>query len=208
MTDRLPVPMPGTDIVPHGWYESVVLPWADEQANGKDLREASAKLAGFAVAYRLMDGDAIEFEKARRVLEVRLGELLGEGKRGQPGQAISHAREIDGGLDRNERHRFRQLAANRRGVLALLKKATREEEVTRAALLKRFAPPRVVIPHPEGDILRFADLCERITELADEAVFALWAYEADVPIPEVVMDSLRDAVTAIQNVMKELEKHG
>ncbi len=40
------------------------------------------------------------------LLEVRWGELLGEGKRGRPEN--SHASEIT--LDKDDRHRFRQLA--------------------------------------------------------------------------------------------------
>lgn len=57
--------------------------------------------------------DAVELMKGRRVLEVRWGELLGDAEIGanQHGQG-SHASE-GSPLGKDERHRFRQLAAGK-----------------------------------------------------------------------------------------------
>ena len=66
----------------------------------------------------------LELTKARRYLEVRWGELLGPTRSGaRQDLAPSHARE-GSALAKNDRHRFRQLAANREVVVDLIRTAT------------------------------------------------------------------------------------
>lgn len=140
MTSPTTALIPGQDmeLVPEGWWESTLLPWAQEQTDVTNLKKADAGLAGMAEAYRKLGRPTIEFTKGRRTLELQIGEALGPlpGKaHGQtaPGKSASHAGEA---FHRMEKRRFRQLAAHREAVLAILRKATAEDEVTRAAVLK------------------------------------------------------------------------
>jgi phage N-6-adenine-methyltransferase len=130
------VPVPGTDLVPDGWWETTVVPWADEQTIAEELKRADAQLAGFEAAWRQIDKDTLELTRARRYLEIRRGELLGEAVNGRP-QAdteTSLAREVS--LDHNLRHRLRELAKDKPRAMEHLREATDAEQVTRAALLK------------------------------------------------------------------------
>ena len=76
------VPIPGTDLVPDGWCERTVMPWADEQLEQATIANASAQVAGLLEAYKTLGADTLELTKARRYLEVRWGELLGSAERG------------------------------------------------------------------------------------------------------------------------------
>jgi ParB family chromosome partitioning protein len=127
--------MPGTDLVPDGWWEATVVPWADSQTEADAIRRADAELAGFEAAWRQINKDTLELTRARRYLEIRRGELLGDGQEAMlAGKADpSLARE---GLDRNLRHRLRQLAEGKLRAMEYLREATDAELVTRTALLK------------------------------------------------------------------------
>ena len=76
--DLLPVlaPQPGTDLVPDGWCDAVVVPWLEEQTETYSLPKAAAQLDGMVSAYRTLKSDTFELVKARRFLEIRWGELL------------------------------------------------------------------------------------------------------------------------------------
>lgn len=103
------VPVPGTDLVPDGWCEHTVIPWADAQYEQAAIANASAQLAGLETAYRTLGADTLELTKARRYLEVRWGELLGPGRavKTGPGLNASHASET---LRKDDKHRFRKLS--------------------------------------------------------------------------------------------------
>lgn len=133
MSDLAVIPSPGTDLVPDGWCESVIIPWADEQTAIAEVRQARARVIGLEAAYRSLNADALELVKARRYLEVRWGELLGDAKPGPPPES-SHASEDSIGKD--DRHRFRQLAAARDRVVPLIREADDPESLSRAALLR------------------------------------------------------------------------
>ena len=47
VTGTVAVPLPGTELVPPGWWESTVVPWADRQVEDEAIRRADAELAGF-----------------------------------------------------------------------------------------------------------------------------------------------------------------
>ena len=125
-----PMPQPGTDLVPDGWCAHVVMPWADRQTEEATMAEASAHLAGLEAAYATLGADTLELAKARRYLEVRWGELLGEGVQGRH----SHASERT--LGKDNRHRFRQMAGARDRVVELIQTATDSDELSRAQILK------------------------------------------------------------------------
>jgi phage N-6-adenine-methyltransferase len=125
--------VPGTDLVPDGWCESTVMPWADEQENEGPLEQATAKLAGLIAAYKTLNADALELIKARRYIEVRWGQLLGPPVEGRP-EKTSLASEVSP-LTPNERYQFRALAEEPAVVEAIVS-AEDESEVSRAALLR------------------------------------------------------------------------
>ena len=73
--------------------------------------------------------------KARRYLEIRWGEVLGPGedvKTGR-GRIASHASEA---LDKDSRHRFRQLAAHKEKLLPKIREATDVELLRRNSLFR------------------------------------------------------------------------
>jgi phage N-6-adenine-methyltransferase len=143
-------PTPGVDLVPDGWAESTVVPWLAEQFDEQALKQASAQLAGLETAYRTLDADTLELVKARRYLEIRWGELLGQAKQGQRDDLEpSHASESS--LDKDDRHRFRQLAGNREHVEKVLREATDADELSRAALLRSVSGNGAHVGNNSGD---------------------------------------------------------
>lgn len=139
----VPVPQPGTDLVPDGWCESAFVPWLEQTTAADELATAAAQLDGLVAAYRTLDADARELLKARRHLEVRWGELLGEAQRGgdrgnQHTGGKSFASDLPADvLTPNQRMQFRRLAEHKDAVLAVLAEAESAEDLTRAAVLKR-----------------------------------------------------------------------
>lgn len=134
----LSIPIPGHDLIPDGWWQSTVKPWADKQVEQARIAEATATLAGLEAAWREMGLDALELMKGRRYLELRWGELLGSGEavKTGPGRNASHASEA---LGKDDRHRFRRLAAAPDLVVQQIATAEEEEQITRAALLRLVA---------------------------------------------------------------------
>lgn len=132
-TGEIVVPQPGAEMVPAGWCDSTMVPWADAQTEVSELAEAGAKLAGLEAAYRALNKDTLELTKARRYVELRWGELLGKAKPGPPSESSLAGEDS---LHRMERHRFRQLAENRERVIDILRDATDADHLSRAALLK------------------------------------------------------------------------
>lgn len=132
-------PVPGTDLVPDGWCESTVMPWADEQAEVGPLAQAAAKLAGLQAAYKTLGDDALELTKARRYVEVRWGELLGPAKPGPPDKSSPASEDS---LTPNARHDFRAMAAPevRERIVETIRTATESDTLSRAALLREAKP--------------------------------------------------------------------
>lgn len=134
MSDLAVIPQPGTDLVPDGWCESTVVPWLVEQTSIDVLRTASAQLAGLETAYKTLNADTLELVKARRLLEVRIGDLLGPTTQGtRTDMEPSHASESS--IDKDERYRFRKLAENREAVEEIVRTATDADSLSRAAVL-------------------------------------------------------------------------
>lgn len=144
-TDVVPIaPTPGTDLVPDGWWESTVMPWADEQTDEQSLQEANAQIAGMQAAYEQMNADTLELTRARRVIEIRWGELLGPARVGRPSadEERSPASDLLEPMDRN---RFRRLAAARDRLVGVLRDTDDPDKLTRAALLRIAASPEVEV---------------------------------------------------------------
>lgn len=135
----LAAPKPGSDLVPDGWADAVVVPWLERQFDSAVFPTTAAWLDGMTAAYGTLKADAFELVKARRLLEIRWGELLGPGQPGNPTGAnqfggTSHA--CDDPLSRDDRHRFRQLAAHKERALDYIRCATDADELSRAAVLR------------------------------------------------------------------------
>ena len=130
------VPQPGDDLVPDGWADAVVVPWAEKQDEADLIEHAVAQVAGLVAAYRTVRADTLELVKARRYLEVRWGELLGETKPGQRTD-LEPLRASNGpSLPRIERHRLRELARHAPEIRERVRQATESDEITRAVLLR------------------------------------------------------------------------
>jgi phage N-6-adenine-methyltransferase len=137
--DLLPVlaPQPGTDLVPDGWCDAVVVPWLEEQTETYSLPKAAAQLDGMVSAYRTLKSDTFELVKARRFLEIRWGELLEPvQERQRTDLALSPASDRD--LDKDERYKFRQLAEpeKKERAQAYIALATDADDLSRAAVLR------------------------------------------------------------------------
>jgi ParB family chromosome partitioning protein len=139
--DLLPVlaPQPGTDLVPDGWCDAVVVPWLEEQTETYSLPKAAAQLDGMVSAYRTLKSDTFELVKARRFLEIRWGELL---EPPQPGrrtdlepEPLTHELEVLSPMDES---RFRQLAEpdKKERAQAYIALATDADDLSRAAVLR------------------------------------------------------------------------
>jgi phage N-6-adenine-methyltransferase len=128
--------MPGTDLVPDGWWEATVVPWADEQTTDSTLRAMDAELAGFEAAWRQINKDTLELTRARRYLEIRRGELLGDVEERQRTDLDPRLSLASDSLDKDLRYRLRLLAQAKARALEILREAVDSDQVTRAALLK------------------------------------------------------------------------
>lgn len=149
-TDVVPVaPTPGTDLVPDGWWESTVMPWADEQTDEQSLQDAAAQIAGMEAAYEQIGADTLELTRARRVIEIRWGELLGPPRRGRPpatdtdDKNVSH--DLHSDAERMRRSDFRKLGAARDRLVPMLREADDPDAITRRALLRVAAAPEVEV---------------------------------------------------------------
>ena len=134
MSRALVVPQPGRDLLPEGWWETTVIPWAAEQTDGKEVQKAIAAVSALEAAWRTMGQDTTELLKGTRILEIRWGELLPPEKGGRG--KLSLASDSFGGREnRTTRTRFRQLAEHKRLLMDALHKMDGEKP-TRAALLR------------------------------------------------------------------------
>lgn len=114
---------PGAPVVYEGWCEQTILPWLDATEDVHEMRRARAALAGLAKAYGALRSDTFELELAMRYTELRIGELLPEAERGGDRTSQSARERFDDGLERTQRHKYRQMAAAREAVVEYLQAA-------------------------------------------------------------------------------------
>lgn len=137
MTAALVAPVPGVDLVPDGWCENTVMPWADEQTELAELQTAAAQVDALRAAYQTLNADTLELTKARRYLEVRWGEMLREsnnqGHRSDLHPTSGRARpEVTERLAKD----FKRLSQERERVVEKIRTAEDADELSRAALLR------------------------------------------------------------------------
>lgn len=137
---ELAIPDPLHEVVPAGWGLDL-LPALDKISELEPLDNGRAELAGHVAAYRKKRLDVTELRIAERMVEIRMGELLGPadnvgGRGNRSGQS---------GLDRGRMAEFRALAANREQIILWIKGGT----VGRAPLLARVAAKRAGYTMPD-----------------------------------------------------------
>jgi hypothetical protein len=123
------------------------MPWADEQTDEQSLQDAAAQIAGMQAAYEQIGSDTLELTRARRVIEIRWGELLGPARMGRPpaDAADSESDVMTSLLDHNERRDFRKLAAARARLVPMLREADDPDALTRRGLLRVAAAPEAPV---------------------------------------------------------------
>lgn len=126
------VPSPGGDLVPDGWAETVMLPWLREQTNSRAVREGAARLSGLEAYYRTLGADTVELLRARRLLDMRLGELLPKDRKRGRGKSVPTGDTFR----RQERDRLRQLASGGVTLRKRILQETDEAALTRNRLLQ------------------------------------------------------------------------
>jgi phage N-6-adenine-methyltransferase len=131
--DTTLVPTPGTDLVPDHWCDEVVVPWLAQQTDDAHMTTAEATLAGLEAAYKTIGADIFEITKARRLLEVRWGELVPRPPTGRPKKGDMRVEVSD--AEQKEKERRWKLADAKDIVLAAIDQAQDAEQISRAALL-------------------------------------------------------------------------
>lgn len=127
-TAPLSIPDPRNAPVPAGWFETVALPAILGTDDWSDLDEYEARLKAFASYVDSFDGDALEFEKALRIVEKRRGELLGDD--------IRHT-HVTIEVSRQTATRWRTIARKWEDLWPAIRDAKSRSEVTQAAVLRR-----------------------------------------------------------------------
>lgn len=138
---ELAIPDPLQQLVPPGWGLGL-LATLDKISELSPLDNGRAELAGHVTAYRKKRLDVTELRVAERMVEMRMGELLGPAPRPGPKQSdqINY-----GELGQARASEFRALAANREQVIQWVKGGT----LGRAALLARVAAKRAGYALPD-----------------------------------------------------------
>lgn len=137
--NELVVPDPRQAPVPSGWAEAA-LPVIMASQSWDQLDEYEARLRAVASYVASFDGDALEFEKALRIVECQRGLLLGpDPHQGRPGPRVTQVEESDA-----TQQRWRRIAREWDAVWPSIRDATRRREVTQAAVLRLIAGDGVV----------------------------------------------------------------
>lgn len=125
----LAIPDPRTSPVPAGWLEHEAAP-AILASEWEALDEYEARLRAFSSYIASFQGDAVEYEKALRLVEKRRGDLID----GVSGLAT---RGIDDDSSASTHSRWRKIAAHWEEVWPAILQARSRGEVTQAAVLRR-----------------------------------------------------------------------
>lgn len=129
----LAIPDPRNQPVPTGWSEKAVLPVVMATEDWGALDEYEARLRAFASYVDSFSGDALEFEKALRIVEKRRGDLLGAEPR-QGKQLSSSVKEV--AESEPTQRRWRIIARHWDELWPLIREARSRSEVTQAAVLR------------------------------------------------------------------------
>ena len=135
MSHELVVPDIRVANLPVGWAETSVMPAAID-ATWEDLDEYEASLRAMASYIdSLQAGDAVELEKALRIVEARRGELLDiDAKAGRPRNGDTHVTISD--VHKRTEIRYRKIARHWGTIWPEIVRATERRDVTQAAILR------------------------------------------------------------------------
>lgn len=134
-TAPLAIPDPRKQPVAPGWLEAVALPVILETEDWEHLDEYEGRLRAFASYVESFDGDAVEFEKALRVVEKRRGDLLGPDVGAGFRTDLSMLGKVE--ASPTTMNRWRQLARHWEDLWPFVREAKDRRQVTQAALLRR-----------------------------------------------------------------------
>lgn len=114
-------------MVPERWCETTLIPWADSETNFNSLEDAHAKMSAVEAAYQKLGREVLELTKARRYLELRLGEMLLDHMNDQkrPRLSVPSTEDI-----------CRKFARNKQVVVDMIEAATDADTISRAAVMR------------------------------------------------------------------------
>lgn len=140
--NELAIPDPLSQPVPAGWGLAL-LDRLDQIDDLEPLDDGRAELAGHVTAYRKKRLDVTELRVAERMVEIRMGELLGPAPpRGGDRREANSGQSL---LDSGRIAEFRQLAEHREQIILWIKGGT----LGRAALLARIGAKRAGYTVPD-----------------------------------------------------------
>jgi hypothetical protein len=140
MSNALVVPDPRKAPVPPGWAETQALPVILGTNDWDALDEYEAQLRAVASFIASFEGDAIEFEKALRIVDCQRGNLLGPDP--HPGKPASRVTQVDDSIATQQR--WRRIAREWEDLWPTIRDAKVRREVTQAAVLRMIAGEPVV----------------------------------------------------------------
>ena len=140
-TDLILIPDPRSGPVPVGWFEDVAMPALAEINTWRELDDVESQLVAVKSFVECYDGDALEFEKALRMLEKRRGDLAGPPEPGrrtdlQPVTRVLQVSPEIGETDKMTLSRWRIISRGWDKILPVILRATSRSEVTQAAVLR------------------------------------------------------------------------
>jgi len=192
MTDLLPaIPDPRREMVPPGWLDEFV-PAVDSIDEMGGLDELEARLLAVAAYIESFAPDAVDFEKAKRVVEKRRGDLL-IGLSRTPGQRtdlepVPRAVQVD--VTKQTATRWRKLSAHWDDLLwPYLAEQDKKDKCTQSHLLRIVTEHTPAVPavdvvadwQQDGISLLRGDFRDRLEQLPDHSVDAI---VTDPPYPK------------------------
>ena len=114
--------------VPAGWFKATVKPWVDQTVSSDALCDAERRIAALAAAHQALGHDTLELVRARRYVELRMGEMLLDG-------TLTYSQLQASGIANNSTT-FKRFAIYKQAVSQAIGDATDSDELTRAALLR------------------------------------------------------------------------
>ncbi len=198
MTAELAIPVhsPSTLCEP-GWWHDVALPIIDE-ANWDDLDRYDADLKAHIAIFEVLGReDKIELVKAKRVVEKRRGELLGEPRPGTRNDIQPLPHEVEVGIHHTTATRYRRFAAAWPILEEHLLEATDTTQVSQRALLDL---AKQVLEDPDKPVKSNGQKIPRAKRAKQIARLAEKGYRAGQ-----ISDKLGVSIETIQDIAKEYE---
>lgn len=132
----LVIPDPRQHPVPPGWLENIAVPAILAVTEWAVLDEYESRLRAFASYIESFNGDALEFEKALRVVEKRRADLLEPPKQGERNDLLQRAEKVDLGASDATISSWRKIGRNWDKVWPIIREADNRFAVTQSAVLR------------------------------------------------------------------------